>query len=459
MGKIFGTFGVRGVYPDFLNEDFALKMARAFGTFLKGLKENPKVVVGRDTRRTGESIKESFVSGLISSGVDVVDVGILPTPLVQYSARILKVDGGAVITASHNPPEYNGIKLLEGNGMGLSRKKEAAVEEIFESGKFYTASWKGVGKKSQKDMKIDYFMSVMERVDANAIASRNPFVVTDEAGGAGALILPELLETLGCKVLSLNSHTSGFFSARNPEPSESNLKDTEKIVKALSPDIAVAQDGDADRAVFMTSDGKFVQGDKTFALVEKFVLSERKGPVVTTVATSNIIDEVAKEFKVEVYRTKVGDLVVTGKLLELGGVIGGEENGGVIFPDLALGRDGIFSTVKIVEAISKSRKTFEELLSELPKFYQIKDKIRVRGDRKSAVLKFAKLLKSEGFTVDLTDGAKVIFDDGWVLVRASGTEPIIRIFSESRIEGKEKEYHDFAISKFIEANKDLEVEI
>ncbi len=458
MGKIFGTFGVRGVYPDFLNEDFALRMARAFGTFLKSFKNRPKVVVGRDTRRTGESIKESFISGLLSSGVDVVDVGILPTPLIQFSTRFLKVDGGAVITASHNPPEYNGIKLLEGNGMGLSRKKESIVEDIFESGKFYRASWWESGSISRKDTKIDYFSSVLDRVDLDSIRSRKPFVVADEAGGAGALVLPELLEILGCKVLSVNSHVSGFFSARNPEPNESNLKDTEKIVRSISPDLAVAQDGDADRAVFMTREGEFVQGDKTFALVEKFVLSAKKGPVVTTVATSNIVDEVAKEFGVNVYRTKVGDLVVTGKLLEVDGVIGGEENGGVIFPDLVLGRDGIFTTVKIVEAISKSGRSFEELLSELPKFYQIKDKIRVSGDRRSAVLKFAELVEKEGYEVDLTDGAKVIFEDGWVLVRASGTEPIIRIFSESKIEGKEKEYHDFALTKFIEANGDLEVE-
>ncbi len=458
MGKIFGTFGVRGVYPDFLNEEFAIKMARAFGTFLKSLKDEPKVVVGKDTRRTGESIKESFISGLTSSGVDVIDVGTLPTPLIQFSARFLKVDGGAVITASHNPPEYNGIKLLEGNGMGLSRKKESIVEDIFEDGKFYKAPWWDTRSRSSKDMKIDYFSSVLERIDVDSIRSRKPFVVADEAGGAGALILPKLLEILGCKVLSVNSHVSGFFSARNPEPNELNLKDTEKIVKALSPDLAVAQDGDADRAVFMTSDGKFVQGDKTFALVEKFILSAKKGPVVTTVATSNIVDEVAKEFGVDVYRTKVGDLVVTGKLLEVGGVIGGEENGGVIFPDLVLGRDGIFTTVKIVEAISKSGKSFEDLISGLPKFYQIKDKIRVRGDRKSAVLRFAELVESEGYRVDLTDGAKVIFEDGWVLVRASGTEPIIRIFSESKIEGNEKKYHDFALSKFIEANEDLEVE-
>ncbi len=459
MGKIFGTFGVRGVYPDFLNEEFAMKMGRAFGTFLRGYEENPRVVVGRDSRRSGESLMLAFIAGLLSSGVDVIDVGLLPTPLVQFSSRILKVSGGAVITASHNPPQYNGIKLLEGNGMGLSRKKEGIVEEIFESEKFFEVNTWKMGRRIAMDVREQYFREVESRIDIDAVKSRKPFILVDEAGGAGAVVLPEILEKLGCKVLSVNSHTSGFFSARNPEPNEKNLEDTRKMVKALSPDLAVAQDGDADRAVFLTRDGKFVQGDKTFALVEKFTLEQKKGPVVTTVATSDIIDEVAKIFGVKVYRTKVGDLVVTGKLLEVNGIIGGEENGGVIFPDIVLGRDGMFTTVRIVEAISKTERNFEELLLELPVFYQFKGKISFEGDRKKAVEDFAKLVLKEGYKVDTTDGTKIFFKDGWVLVRASGTEPIIRVFTESRIKGNEEKYYEFAVSRLKKLYPDLEVEV
>jgi phosphomannomutase/phosphoglucomutase len=445
MRRIFGTFGVRGIYPEELDEEFALKMGKAFGTFLSEENEKPTVVVGRDTRRSGEGIFEAFISGVLSTGADVLDVGILPTPLVQFAARMLKVNGGAVITASHNPPEYNGIKLLEGNGMGLARSKEAKVEDIFLSEKFKKTLWMKVGQRRKHEVKGRYFNEVFRRIDVEAIRRRNPVVMVDEAGGAGALILPELLEVVGCKVISLNAHISGFFSARHPEPNEGNLSEFSKMVKVIKPDIAVAQDGDADRAVFLTEDGGFIHGDKTFALVEKYTLMKKKGSVVTTVATSDVIDYIANEYGVKVYRTKVGDLVVTGKLLEVGGVIGGEENGGVIFPDLVLGRDGIFTTVKIAEIISTTGKSFPHLLNELPKTYQFKTKVRFEGDRKQAVKKFAEIMKKRGYKVDETDGAKVITEDGWVLVRASGTEPIIRIFSESTIEGKEKEYYEIAL--------------
>ena len=444
MGKLFGTFGVRGIYGEKLSEEFALKLGMAFGSFLRRFSERPRIVVGRDTRRSGEPLLRSFVSGILSTGVDVLELGILPTPLVQFAARRLGVDGGAVITASHNPPEYNGIKLLEPNGMGLSRKKEREVEEVFFEGKFFKASWWKVGRLERMNVIPIYFEEVEKRVNVESIRRRKPKVLVDEGGGAGSLVLPELLELIGCSVISINSHTSGFFSSRNPEPNPENLRDFSKIVEAISPDLAVAQDGDADRAVFLRENGEFVQGDKTFALVEKFVLMEKRGDVVTTIATSDVIDDIAKEFGVKVHRTKVGDLVVTGKLLEVNGVLGGEENGGVIFPDLVLGRDGIFTTVKIVEAISKSGKTFSELLDELPRTYQLKEKIEVERERKEIVRRFAKIMREKGYEVDETDGAKVRVEHGWVLVRASGTEPIIRIFSESRKEGGEKELFEMA---------------
>ncbi len=443
MGKIFGTFGARGVYPEEINEEFAYRMGRAFGSFLGG---EGLVVAGRDTRRSGQALLNAAIAGLVSSGIDVVNFGIVPTPLVQFGARKLKASGGLVVTASHNPPQYNGIKLLEGNGMGLSREKERIVEEIFLEGKFGNRSWKSAGRVFGFDVKVEYFRAVMERVNAEVMRGSGLTVLVDEGGGAGSFVLPELLETLGIKVISINSHGSGFFSARNPEPNEENLRDLQKIVGALKPDLTVAQDGDADRAVFLKNSGEIVQGDKTFALVAKFELEKKRGPIVTTVATSDVLDDIAREFGVEVYRTKVGDLVVTGKLLEVGGVVGGEENGGVIFPDLVLGRDGIFTTVRILEAMAERRRAFEELLDELPKTYQLKRKIRVEGDRKRLVEEFARKMEERGFEVDRTDGAKVRFEDGWVLVRASGTEPIIRIFSESRVEGKEKEYNDLAIS-------------
>ncbi|MFA4646849.1 phosphoglucosamine mutase [Pyrococcus kukulkanii] len=448
MGKLFGTFGVRGIANEKITPEFALKIGMAFGTMLKREgRKKPLVVVGRDTRVSGEMLKNALISGLLSVGCDVIDVGIAPTPAVQWATKHFNADGGAVITASHNPPEYNGIKLLEPNGMGLKKEREAVVEELFFKEDFDRAKWWEIGEVRREDIIKDYIEAIKSKVDVEAIKNRRPFVVVDTSNGAGSLTLPYLLRELGCKVVSVNAHPDGHFPARNPEPNEENLKGFMEIVKALGADFGVAQDGDADRAVFIDENGRFIQGDKTFALVADAVLRENGGGLlVTTVATSNLLDDIAKRNNARVMRTKVGDLVVARALLENNGTIGGEENGGVIFPDHVLGRDGAMTVAKIVEIFAKSGKKFSELIDELPKYYQIKTKRHVEGDRYEIVNKVAEMAREKGYTVDTTDGAKVIFDDGWVLVRASGTEPIIRIFSEAKSEEKAKEYLELGLS-------------
>ncbi|ASJ08737.1 phosphoglucosamine mutase [Thermococcus siculi] len=442
MGKLFGTFGVRGTANEEITPEFALKMGMAFGTMLRREgRERPLVVVGRDTRVSGEMLKNALISGLLSTGCDVIDVGIAPTPAIQWATDHFNADGGAVITASHNPPEYNGIKLLEPNGMGLKKEREAIVEEVFFSGDFHRARWDRIGELREEDIIKSYIEAIKARVDVDAIKSRRPFVVVDTSNGAGSLTLPYLLRELGCKVVSVNAHPDGHFPARNPEPNEENLKEFKEIVKALGADFGVAQDGDADRAVFIDENGRFIQGDKTFALVADAVLKENGGGLlVTTIATSNLLDDIAKRNGAKVMRTKVGDLIVARALLENNGTIGGEENGGVIFPDFVLGRDGAMTTAKIVEIFAKSGKKFSELIDELPKYYQFKTKRHVEGDRKAIVAKVAELAEKRGYRVDTTDGTKVLFNDGWVLVRASGTEPIIRVFSEAKSEEKAEEY-------------------
>ncbi|NJE75502.1 phosphoglucosamine mutase [Thermococcus sp. ES12] len=442
MGRLFGTFGVRGIANEMITPEFALKMGMAFGTMLRREgRKKPLVIVGRDTRVSGEMLKSALISGLLSVGCDVIDVGIAPTPAIQWATAHFNADGGAVITASHNPPEYNGIKLLEPNGMGLKKEREAVVEDVFFKEDFDRASWDEIGEVREEDIIKPYIEAIKARVDVEAIRKRRPFVVVDTSNGAGSLTLPYLLRELGCKVVSVNAHPDGHFPARNPEPNEENLRGFMEIVKALGADFGVAQDGDADRAVFIDENGRFIQGDKTFALVADAVLRENGGGLlVTTIATSNLLDDVASKNNAEVLRTKVGDLIVARALLEHGGTIGGEENGGVIFPDFVLGRDGAMTTAKIVEIFAKSGKKFSELIDELPKYYQFKTKKHVEGDRKAIVARVAELAEKKGYRVDTTDGTKILFEDGWVLVRASGTEPIIRVFSEAKREEKAKEY-------------------
>ena len=453
MGRLFGTFGVRGIANEKITPEFALKMGMAFGTMLKREgREKPLVVVGRDTRVSGEMLKDALISGLLSVGCDVIDVGIAPTPAIQWATAHFNADGGAVITASHNPPEYNGIKLLEPNGMGLKKEREAVVEEVFFNEDFERAKWDEIGEVHEEDIIKPYIEAIKARVDVEAIKARRPFVVVDTSNGAGSLTLPYLLRELGCKVVSVNAHPDGHFPARNPEPNEENLREFKEIVKALGADFGVAQDGDADRAVFIDENGRFIQGDRTFALVADAVLRENGGGLlVTTIATSNLLDDIAERNNAKVMRTKVGDLIVARVLLEHDGTIGGEENGGVIFPDFVLGRDGAMTTAKIVEIFAKSGKKFSELIDELPKYYQFKTKRKVEGDRKAIVEKVAELARVGGYTIDTTDGTKIIFPDGWVLVRASGTEPIIRVFSEAKSEEKAREYLELGLKLLEEA--------
>ncbi|WP_297418811.1 phosphoglucosamine mutase [Thermococcus sp.] len=448
MGKLFGTFGVRGIASEKITPEFALKMGMAFGTVLKREgRERPLVVIGRDTRVSGEMLKDALISGLLSVGCDVIDVGIAPTPAIQWATDHFKADGGAVITASHNPPEYNGIKLLEPNGMGLKKEREVVVEEIFFNEDFHRAKWDEIGDVREEDVVKPYIEAIKNRVDVEAIKKRKPFVVVDPSNGAGSLTLPYLLRELGCKVISVNAHPDGHFPARNPEPNEENLKEFKEIVKALGADFGVAQDGDADRAVFIDENGRFIQGDKTFALVADAVLREKGGGLlVTTVATSNLLDDIARKNNARVMRTKVGDLIVARALIEHGGTIGGEENGGVIFPDFVLGRDGAMTTAKIAEIFARSGKRFSELIDELPTYYQFKTKRKVEGDRKAAVARAGELAREKRYRTDTTDGTKILFSDGWVLVRASGTEPIIRVFSEAKDEEKAKEYLELGLN-------------
>ncbi|MGO0122946.1 phosphoglucosamine mutase [Desulfothermobacter acidiphilus] len=436
MGKVFGTFGVRGVVGEELNPDLLQRIGVVFGLWLRDQsKGRPLVVVGRDTRLSGGALKRALVSGLLGVGADVLDVGIVPTPVVQFACRHFGADGGAVITASHNPPEYNGIKLLEPDGLGLAPEVEAALEELLDRKAFAYATWNETGRASRQDAVRPYLEGVRKRLDTEVIARRRPLVVADTANGAGSVLLPYLLSELGCRVISVNGHPDGRFPGRNPEPNQENLSSFLAIVRSVGADFGVAQDGDADRSIFADEEGRFVQGDKTFALAAGALLEEHDGGlVVTTVATSNVVDEVAKAWGGKVVRTKVGDAAVSRTLKELRGLVGGEENGGVIFPDFVWGRDGAMTAAKLLEFFCRQKSSFSELIASLPHFYQLKTKERVEEERRGVVTLVSELARSEGYRVDTTDGVKILLEEGWVLVRASGTEPVVRIFAEAREE-------------------------
>ena len=427
--RLFGTFGVRRTANDVLTPEFASRLAASYGSLVQGT-----VAIGGDTRTSTPMLKHAITAGLLSSGCDVVDLGILPTPAIQYAVRNY-YDGGIIVTASHNPPKFNGLKFVDEFGIGTPDDMEIAVEEMYFDSEPKRVSWDKIGKVYHNETIIDeYIKETLKRVDVEAIRLRKLKVVVDCGSGAGSYTAPYLLKALGCEVTTLNCQADGFFPGRDPEPIEPNLQDLIATVKDLGADIGLAHDGDADRTICIDEKGNFVLGDKTFALVEKQMLKENNGGIiVTTVATSQAIYDVAEEFGGEVIATAVGDLLVARKLKDTDGLFGGEENGGLIFPDFVYGRDAAMTVAKLLEILAKEDRPFSELVAELPVYYQEKLKIECPDDEKEEVMsKIAEEIKTTtDFELDTTDGVKILKDDGWVIIRPSGTEPIFRCFAES----------------------------
>ncbi|WP_296857063.1 phosphoglucosamine mutase [uncultured Methanobrevibacter sp.] len=442
--RLFGTFGVRRTANDVLTPEFATRLAACYGTQIKGT-----VAVGGDTRTTSPMLMQAVIAGLLSSGCDVVDLGILPTPGVQYAVRKY-YDGGVMITASHNPPKYNGIKFLDEDGIGIPDDMELAIEKLYFDEEPDRVPYYEMGEISHNDQIIDeYIDDAISKVDVEAIRDANLKVVVDCGSGAGCYTAPYLIRKLGCDVTTLNSQADGFFPGRDPEPIEENLGELITVVKELNADIGLAHDGDADRTICIDEKGNFVLGDKTFSLVEKQMLKENNGgTIVTTVATSQAIYDIAEEYNGKVIATAVGDLLVARKLKDENGLFGGEENGGLIFPDFVYGRDAVMTVAKILEIVAKEKKPISELVSELPVYYASKMKIECPDDEKEFVMDSIadEVKNTTEYKLDLTDGVKILKDDGWMIIRPSGTEPIFRCFAESDSQMKADEMTDWGIS-------------
>ena len=441
MKRLFGTFGVRRIVNQELTPEFASKLAAAYGTIIKGT-----VAVGGDPRTSTEMIKHSVIAGLLSSGCKVIDLGILPTPAVQFAVRNY-YDGGVMITASHNPPKYNGLKFVDKDGIGIHDEMEEKIEDMYFNENPDRVSWNELGEVFENHGIIDkYIENVFNRVDSDVIKKAKLKVIVDCGSGAACFTTPYLLRKLGCEVTTMNCQPDGFFPGRNPEPTSENLQELKEVVKSTNADLGIAHDGDADRTICIDENGNFVFGDKTFALVEKDMLIENGGgTIVTTVATSAAIYDIAKEYKGEVIATRVGDLLVARELKDRKGLFGGEENGGLIFPDFVYGRDAALSTAKIVEIIAKENKSLSELIEELPKYYSAKLKVECPDDLKTDVMEKIVDATCE-YEVDTKDGVKILTDEGWVIIRPSGTEPIFRCFAEAENEEDANKMAEWGIS-------------
>jgi len=377
-------------------------------------------------------IKSAVAAGLMASGVNVLDLGMLPTPALQFYVKNSGVKGGVMITASHNPPEFNGIKCVDFDGTEMPREKEEKIEAIYFSRYFVHKGWKSVGAIGPVEgVARAYSAAIRRQVDVNAISDAKLNVVLDCANGAGSATSPDLLASLGVRVISLNSNPQGTFPGHPSEPTADNLKDLMATVKATGADLGIAHDGDADRTIFVDDKGNFVFGDRSLAIVARNIVRQKGGgTVVTPVSTSSCVEDVVRAEGGEIVYTRVGSPVVARKMIEIGAVFGGEENGGLIFPEHQYCRDAGMTAAKMLEIVA-TEGSMSRLSTKIPDYCLDKRKMECPEDRKEEVL----ALVVEAFAqerVDTTDGVKVFFGEGWTLIRPSGTEPIFRMFSEAK---------------------------
>ncbi|MEM3184093.1 MAG: phosphoglucosamine mutase [Candidatus Hadarchaeales archaeon] len=432
MGKLFGTFGVRGIVNRELTPELAYKLGLALATHLGG---TGTVAIGRDNRTSGEMFEQAVAAGLMAGGCDVLRLGLTPTPVLSFAVRYFSCDAGVIITASHNPAEYNGIKFLGSDGAGFERERETEIEKIVEeNGK--TVSWEKCGKSSTADAIEPYVRNLLTKIPK---FERKLKVVVDCGNAVGALVTPYILRELGCEVISMNSQLDGTFPARKLEPVPENLGELSKAVVACEADVGIAHDGDADRTAIVDENGEILMGDRTFAIAALHYLRGRRNPkIITTVATSSVIDDVAERLGGSVVRTKVGEPEIVGEYKRNGGDIGGEENGGVLFFDWTPCRDGIMTAVQFLAELAESGLKVSELNNTLPKYYQVKMRIECPHELKQRVMEVLRN-KFSGERICTIDGVRVDFEDGWFIVRPSGTEPIFRCFAEAKTPERAKE--------------------
>jgi len=422
--------GVRGIANQSLTPEICLNFAKAFGTYLKG----GKVVVGTDTRSSSEFIKGIVLSGLISCGVRVIDLGVVPTPTVGLMVGELKADGGLVVTASHNPPEWNGLKFIREDGIFLNQSQAEKLIAIYQDRKFSEAPGGSV-KHFSRAAEV-HVSRVLKSVRAPLIRRRKFKVVYDACNGAGSLITKLLLTKLGCKVVAINADPKRPFP-HGAEPNPQNLSQLAEAVKAEKADLGFAQDPDADRLALVTEQGVAISEEYTLALCTRHVLSKPGGGrkiAVINLSTSKMTEDIAKSLGAVVLRTKVGEVNVAEEIKREGARIGGEGNGGVIYPKIGYMRDSLSGIALILEALAASDQSLSQIIDQLPRYFMYKTKIECLSQKAAEDLleRSQEIFKAQ--TLDLTDGLKVYLPEGSLHIRGSNTEPIVRIIAEAKSE-------------------------
>ncbi len=426
--QLFGTSGIRRVADRSLVE-LALKVGLAVG------KVYGDVVIGCDTRTSSDAVKHAFISGLLTAGSRSCDAGVVPTPTLALAAR--EFQAGAMITASHNPPEYNGIKLLNPDGSAFDSNQREQIADMVLSDSFSVAAWSEIKSSSIHNGAIEKHI---EHILQDFPSDLKLKVVLDCGCGAASVIAPYLLKRLGCEVVTLNCYPSGFFP-RAVEPTEANLGDLIRVTRELDADLGIAHDGDGDRMMAVDERGRFIPGDKLLVLFAQQVEAKE---VVTTVDASMVIDEMG----FSVTRTRVGDIHVSEELKK-GGDFGGEPSGSWIFPKSSLCPDGIYAAARLVAIVSQQK--LSHLVDSIPCYPLLRGSISNEGVAVSDLERH--LLALGPLSVDSIDGIKLNFEDGWLLIRVSGTEPKIRVTAEAKSEARVQQLHDDGVRAIKECMK------
>lgn len=441
--------GIRGIIGDGFEPQIITKYSSAFADFIG----QGKIIVGRDARISGEMVKSIVIGTLLAKGLEVVDIGICPTPTVQYMVKTLNAQGGIAISASHNPNEWNALKLLNSTGQFMSAEENKLMLANLESSQTHFAAWNHLGKLTYYEEGLKRHIvdvTKMKFIQAEKIRSRRYRVLVDCVNGAGAYVIPDLLKKFGCEVIEINCEKNGIFP-RLPEPLPENLTETMKAVLDSKADLGIVVDPDVDRLVLITEDGKPFSEENTITQAVKFVLSKERGNVVVNLSTTRAVDDVAASAGCKVFRSPVGEANVVQKMKETNAVIGGEGSGGVIFPALHYGRDALVGIALTLQHLTETNKSLLQLKQGLPQYYIAKKKIDLGKVNPDKIIERIKSTYSKEKT-NTDDGLRIDFEDHWVHFRKSNTEPIIRIITESKTleqsENLSQKYFD-EIKKFM----------
>lgn len=432
MALMISVSGIRGIFGTDLTPENLARFTAAYGTWVKG----GTVVLGRDSRVTGQICEDIVAATLMSVGCDVIKVGIVPTPTVAMGVLKYKAAGGIIISASHNPAEWNALKLLNSTSEFMDAVQGSDMIAISESRKFDYVTYDKIGVSCDDDELLDYHVQKildLPYIDPAIIAKANISVAVDAVNGAGSLAVPALLEKLGVsKIHKIHCTPNGLFP-HNPEPLPEHLTEICTLVKEVGADIGVVTDPDADRLALVDDSGTLFGEEYTQAVVFDFILSKKKGATATNLSSSRIADEVSELHRQKCYRSAVGEINVVKKMQEVNAVVGGEGSGGIIVPDLHYGRDALVGIACVIQHLAEKKMSSSQLRAGFTNYFMSKNKIQLDDLGKSAddVLELVKTHYAS-LKPNTVDGVKVDFEEGWVHLRKSNTEPIVRIYSEGK---------------------------